>query len=114
MSKIKSHRLKSLCGNSISNRQAAKQAAEKVGSGKVLVAQPLLAVWFSGLSHIRDAIHRENRTAKSGCATFSTARKTGWILDILRHGLKPQVCSCHQALKRVLLFAIPAHVVLSP
>jgi hypothetical protein len=49
---------------------AASQAAEKVGSGKVLVAQPLLAVRFPRLSCIRDAINRENRTARSGCATF--------------------------------------------
>ena len=47
-----------------------KQAAEKVSKGSVFVAQPLLAVWFSDLSRIREAIHRENRTAKSGCATF--------------------------------------------
>jgi len=41
---------------------AAELAGEKV-------AQPLLAVRFSGLSRIRVAIHRENRTARSGCAT---------------------------------------------
>jgi len=50
-----------------------KQAAEKVSKGSVFVAQPLLAVWFSDLSRIREAIHRENHTAKSGCATFSAA-----------------------------------------
>ena len=38
------------------------------------VAQPLLAVRFSMFLHIRDGIHRENRTAKSGCAT-GTAKK---------------------------------------
>jgi len=53
--------------------EQAEQPAEKVSEGSVFVAQPLLAVWFSDLSRIREAIHRENRTAKSGCATFSAA-----------------------------------------
>src|ERR1700722_6348354 len=43
--------------------------AEKVSEGLVFVAQPLLAVWFSDLSRIWEAINRENQTAKSGCAT---------------------------------------------
>jgi hypothetical protein len=48
---------------------AALQAAEEV-------AQPLLAVRFSGLSRIRDTIHRENRTARSGCATNTFPEST--------------------------------------
>jgi hypothetical protein len=49
----------------------AEQPAEKVSEGSVFVVQPLLAVCFSDLSRIRETINRENRTAKSGCATFS-------------------------------------------
>jgi len=40
----------------------ASQAAEKGDSGKVLVAQPLLAVRFSGLTRIQDAINPSRKS----------------------------------------------------
>jgi hypothetical protein len=49
------------------------QAAEKVDSRTALVAQPPLAVRFSRPWRVWKALERENRTAKSGCATFSAS-----------------------------------------
>jgi hypothetical protein len=56
-----------------------EQAAEKVGSRRVSVAQPLLAVRFSRWIASRMRESPENRTAKSGCAT-QTCRAAFGIL----------------------------------
>jgi len=62
------------------------------------VAQPLLAVRFSQLSHPHGAILRENRTAKSGCATktfrestFSATYEAGPGIRGLRLAVFPAV-----------------------
>jgi hypothetical protein len=48
-------------------------ASPRVSFGVGPVAQPLLAVRFSQLSRVQHAIDRQNRTAKSGCATSDSA-----------------------------------------
>jgi hypothetical protein len=65
----------------------AEQASEKVSFGEVLVAQPLLAVRFSRWIASRMRESPENRTAKSGCATFFAAFEAATHKGCLRNNL---------------------------